>query len=121
MGENEGALIRPVDLLLVATLLAAGCGHTAIRGSVVMKVGDTRAHVCLGYKEVAVGDQVELVRNDCPVDAGPNFIEDPLRDYCRRVVAGEGQIIKVLNEHFSVVEFAKGVQFKAGDTIEKIK
>ena len=47
---------------VVAVGIATGCagGHANMRGSVVMKIDPTKAHVCLGVGEVGVNDRVRL-------------------------------------------------------------
>jgi hypothetical protein len=109
--------MRLVGLMLSGVLVVAGCGHMAARGSVVMKISETQAHVCMGDKEVAAGDRVQLVRNDCTAAGG----KVPLSERCKRVVVGQGQVTQVINEHYSVVDFPIGVPFKEGDSIEKVK
>jgi len=109
--------MRLVGLILSGVLFVAGCGHAAMRGSVVMKVSETQAHVCMGDKEVAVGDQVQLVRNDCAATGGKVSVSER----CKRVVVGQGQVTQVLNEHYSIVDFPSGMQFKEGDSVEKLK
>ena len=90
--------------------LAAGCGHTMMRGSVVMKTSDTEAHVCLGKDEVHVGDHVHLFHNDCSQASKPI--------QCKRVAIGDGEVEQVLNDHYSLVRFPAGTAFAEGDTIE---
>jgi hypothetical protein len=39
---------------------------------------------------------------------------------CNRVRLGEGQVVRTLNEHYSVVEIDPGVEFEEGVTVEKL-
>lgn len=113
--------MRRQAFVLGATLVLAACGgHAAMRGSVVMKVNDTQAHVCMGDKEVAMGDRVDLVRHECATSGG-SARSGVSSDRCKRVVVGQGQVTQVLNEHYSIVDFPAGVPFKEGDSIEKVK
>lgn len=57
-------------LFLIAVFSLVGCAHGLMRGSVAMKTSDTEAHVCLGDKEVKVGDRVNAFTNYCPSKGG---------------------------------------------------
>jgi hypothetical protein len=115
---------KPAKILgaLIAVMLS-GCSHAAMRGNVAMKVGDQDAHVCLGDNEVKVGDRIAAFKNECPIDGpsarrGGNIAQSRL---CSRVKVGEGSVIELLNEHYSVVRFDPGVSFEEGTLVEKIK
>ena len=107
-----------MNLKLVATLfaltLSAGCAgqHAMMRGSVVMKISDQTAHVCMGAGEVAVGDHVRLYNNQC-APAGSKRIA------CNKVYLAEGTVTEVLDSHYSVVTFPAGTAFAEGETVEK--
>jgi hypothetical protein len=84
-----------------------------MRGSVVMKIDPTSAHVCLGTGEVAVNDRVRLYRNVCKPSG--NWKKD-----CTRETVAEGTVTALLDEHYSVVTFPAGTVFEEGNTIEKL-
>lgn len=97
----------------------AACGaHTNMRGSVVMKVNDTEAHICLGKGEVHEGSVIELYRNVCTDAKGRPVPARAVVDACKREPAGSGQVTRVLNDHYSIVRFASGTSFQEGDTVE---
>jgi hypothetical protein len=111
-----------VALFALLTLVGAGCAtHSAMRGSVVMRVNNSDAHVCLGEGEVAVGDTVNLIHHDCATKNNEKPWVGAAGDRCRRQVVGTGQVVEVLNSHYSIVRFKGGVAFVEGDTIEKAK
>lgn len=91
-----------------------GCasGHAAMRGSVVMKLDPTTAHVCLGRGEVAVNDRVRLYKNDCEVSGR--------RSTCKKTEVASGTVTELLDDHYSVVTFPAGTTFEEGNTIEKM-
>jgi hypothetical protein len=89
-----------------------------MRGSVVMKVNDKQAHVCLGDGEVKEGDRVALYKNDC--QPRPRFAARGSYSSCQKVLVGKGTVTKVLNEHYSEVEVDPGVPFEEGTTVEKL-
>ena len=99
----------------LAAASAAGCasGHAGMRGSVVMKIDATKAHVCLGRGEVAVNDRVRLYKNECtPRDRRP--------PECKKTPIAEGTVTELLDDHYSVVTFPAGTAFEEGGTIEKL-
>ena len=112
------ALVTTLSLL---SLLGTACGgaHSSMRGSVVMRVSDSDAHVCLGQGEVAVGDTVNLVHHDCNKPTSDKAWVGAAGDRCQRKVVGKGQVVEVLNSHYSIVRFPSGVAFTEGDTVEK--
>jgi hypothetical protein len=101
----------------LAAAFATGCagGHAVMRGSVVMKIDPTTAHVCLGSGEVKANDRVRLYNNVCtPVAAGR---QPPT---CKKQVLAEGTVTAVLDEHYSVVAFPAGTSFAEGNTVERL-
>lgn len=99
-------------------LFACGGGHATMRGSVVMRVNATDAHVCLGNDEVRIGDRVDLVHHVCEPLGGKAALAS---ERCKPQLAGAGEVVEVLNTHYSVVRFPAGVTFSEGDTVEKHK
>ena len=101
---------------IVAASIATGCatGHGTMRGSVVMKIDPTKAHVCLGVGEVAVNDHVRLFRNVCKQSAGGRAT------VCAKETIADGTVTELLDEHYSVVTFPAGTAFEEGNTIEKL-
>jgi hypothetical protein len=58
---------------------------------------------------------VNVFRNECVSKGG----KVGANDRCRKVKSGEGSVLEVLNEHYSVVKFDSGVAFAEGTVIEK--
>ena len=102
--------------LMLAAGITTGCagGHATMRGSVVMKIDPTKAHVCLGTGEVAVNDHVRLYRNVCKQSAGGRAT------VCTKETIADGTVTELLDEHYSVVTFPAGTTFEEGNTIEKL-
>ena len=99
-------------------LVALGCAHGVhTRGSIVTKSGDKEAQVCIGSEEVKPGDKVALFDNRCK-DVSHNKAEfsDP---HCEKVKIGEGEVVRTLNEHYSVIKVASGTPLKVGTVVEK--
>jgi hypothetical protein len=96
-------------IVSILAILLLGCGHAVRRGSVAMKIDERTAHVCMGEGEVKEGDKVTLYYNQCPLRG----------NRCTKKVKGEGVVTEVLNEHYSVVQFAPGAEFVEGSFVEK--
>jgi hypothetical protein len=101
---------------LVLMMSATGCASAVHRGVVAMKLDDRKAHVGIGGKEVAVGDHVELYRNQC--ESGGSARQGGTRS-CTKTSTGHGVVSKVLSSDYSEVSFDPGVEFHEGDTVEK--
>ena len=110
---------KPNFLLLVLTTLLVSCAHKTMRGGVAMKVSDTEAHVCLGEGEVKVGDKVNAFYNDCQ-GKGSGGKDGAYGVPCVKTKIGKGTVTKILNDHYSVVEFEDGVKFTEGTFVEKL-
>jgi hypothetical protein len=113
MGEDMKSIKFFGTVLIMAI---TGCAHEAMRGSVAMKVSDDEAHVCLGDKEVKVGDKVELFKNIC---TSPKAARAGDAAGCRREKLGEGAVTRTLNDHYSIVKVNPGVAFEEGNIVEK--
>lgn len=98
--------------LVAAATTGCAAGHATMRGSVVMKIDPTTAHVCLGNGEVAVNDRVRLYKNICEPSGR--------RSVCKKEPVAEGTVTQLLDEHYSVVSFPAGTTFEEGNTVEKL-
>lgn len=79
-----------------------------------MRIDESVTHVCLDKGEVRVGDSVKLYRNvSVPRTKGPAVKR------CQKKFQGVGGVTELLNEHYSVVRFEPGVDFKEGDLVER--
>lgn len=110
-------LITP---LLITPLFAHGCAQALAktppnRAAVVMKVGDTEAHVCMGRGEVRPGDRVALFENICQLPKQPGKGIGP---WCTKRKTGEGTVTRAINEHYSVIEVDPGSTFREGTIVE---
>src|SRR3989344_4809990 len=95
-------------VLGIWTISLFGCAHGLMRGSVAMKTSENEAHVCLGDKEVGVGDRVNVFQNVCE----SKYTDDSVSPSCEKRKVGEGVVKETLNNHYSVVQFDSGVPFK---------
>ncbi len=101
-----------------AFILVAGCAHQIMRGSVVMKIDDGTAHVCLGKGEVDIGDRLVVYDNRCGLQAGASRTT-PYPFDCRMVRVGEARVVQTLNDHYSVIQLEPGLEANEGQIVEK--
>lgn len=119
--SKENRMSKNLNLMLIGAAifnvgLISGCAHGLhSRGSVAVKHSDTEADVCLGEKDVKAGDKVALYRNHCKRRGGGPMS----RTVCTKVQIGEGQITKVLGEHYSSMSVPAGIPFDDGTLVEK--
>jgi len=87
-----------------------------MRGSVAMKIDEETAHVCLGEKDVKVGDDLYFYKSVCPGGV-------PGGDYatCQLKVLGKGFVTKLLNNHYSEVKTDGTFKFEEGVLVQKEK
>lgn len=110
-------------LALICISIFEGCAtHTKMRGTVAMKVGPHEAHVCLGDNEVKIGDKLLAFKNNCSY--APNNLlgkseKSGLRTTCKKEIVGKGEVIGLINEHYSLVKFDDSVIFNEGTVVEK--
>lgn len=103
--------MRKLILISSTLLILGGCAHSLRHGTVAMKESDTRAHVSL--HDVSPGDNVILYRSVCTGRA-----KDGDGKSCIREKLAEGTVARVMNEHYSLVEFPSGTKFTEGDFVE---
>jgi hypothetical protein len=100
--------------LAFATLAACATGHEAMNGTVVMKVSETEAHVCIFGKDAPVGAQVQLFRHNCEMKGGAT----PNRYECTKQQVAIGKIATKMGGHYALVTFPQGTKIEDGYTVE---
>lgn len=112
--------------LIAVAMLSLGLGACATRGphegahrgSVVMKMTNGEAHVCLGNTEVQKGDSVNLIRHECKTRKAGG-LDGGMDTVCTPITLGTGIVTKVYDSHYSVAKFPENLNFNEGDTVEK--
>lgn len=107
----------PLTGLALGLVLISGCASGVKRGVVAMKISDTEAHVGMGESDLSVGDHVELYRNACTGGLGGR--DGGSNRSCRKEPMGHGEVSRILNPDYSVVQFPAGTKFSEGDMVEK--
>lgn len=99
-----------------------GCAHSSMsgmRGTVALKANEKEAYVCLGDKEVEVGQKVRFFKNECNQNTSRPGTSAPASSFlCTKVKIGEGHVTKLVNEHYSIVEPDGVVKFEEGTIVE---
>ncbi len=109
---------KKIGLLVFSVMSVAlsSCAHHVVRGAVAMKLEPNQVEVCMGSEELNLGDRVSFFKNDCPK---PNraFMEGGAA--CHKEKVGEGVIIQILNEDYSIVDVKSGKTPDTGSIVEK--
>lgn len=113
MSKSKQLVTVGIVTLMVGAL--AGCAHSHTRGSIAVKHGSQEADVCIGGKEISPGDRVTLFKNKCTGGGG----EKGVKPSCQKIKLGEGQVVSVIDEHYSTIKVDSGVSFDAGTIVEK--
>lgn len=101
-------------LIAVLAIQITGCAHSMMRGTVAMKVDETRGHVCLGEGEVNVGDPLIVYKSDC------NYGFSGSDRYCVKSRVGSARVTRVLNSHYAEIEAEEAVSLEEGLIVEKL-
>ena len=102
-----------------ALLLGGGCApHATMRGAVVMRVSDHEAHICMGNDEVKAGDRLAIYQHACTAKGAGKSAG--VLDICRKQRIGTAEVVRTLNEHYSVIRVPLGVAFQEGTIVEKL-
>jgi hypothetical protein len=113
---------RSFVALALSTLAACATGHSAMSGSVIMKVSDTEAHVCLFDHDAPVGSRVQLYRHQCKTQyANPAAPNGRTPYACEKQAVAIGTISQKMGGHYAMVTFPQGTQYQEGYTVEPIQ
>ena len=109
---------------MFSLFIVSGCAHHPVghvRGTVAAKLSDTEAEVCFGKEEVAPGDKVSLYKNECKrkqPKVGKRDGYSAVID-CKKVKIGDGEVLEIIDEHYSTIKVNGGVNFSEGTIVEK--
>lgn len=109
-------MLGTTRIVLISLVALAGCatGHEAMRGSVVMKISDTQAHVCVFDQQAEIGTRVQLYRHMCVTKYGKKY-------HCDKQPVAIGTVTEQLGEHYALVTFPAGTSYEEGFTVEPIR
>ncbi len=99
-------------LLLLSILSYSSCAsrHERMRGSVALKINETSGVVCLEPNKARIGEKLNIYNNHCTkLVKGTN---------CELVIAGEAEITKILNDHYSEFKTISNTRFEEGSIIK---
>lgn len=110
-----------LSFFVLASLLVGGCStnrHESMKGSVAMKINDSKGVACLFGEGPRVGDKLTLFQNQCSdVPKG----KDGAGVNCKMVEAGEASITRMLNDHYAEFVTKQNVPFEEGYIIKLAK
>lgn len=116
---------RRIWLVAVAPVVLGACatmsGHGHTRGTVVLSDDGKEAHVCLGEKEVKVGDKVDVFEAVCKKEQVALIRSPRYQTKCERVARGQAEVVEVSDEHYSKVKAFGDLSLEEGQIVEKVK
>ncbi len=112
------------NYIYVAAIIALAlqsCAHSShTRGSVVLIHDESHGDVCLGSKDVKIGDTLSVFKSVCnstkkiPARLGGQIVPS-----CEKVLVGKAKIAAVIDQHYSSVEVESGLKLQEGMIVEK--
>jgi hypothetical protein len=104
-----------------------------MRGSVAKKLSSTKALVCLGDNDVEIGDLIKFQRSECsrPIPSSNIGMHEITevgstvehtgygQSQCELIYLGQGKVVKLVNEHFSIVDIENEFDFGESTQVEK--
>lgn len=115
---NKG--IAKLASIFVLGAFAIACSHAHPRGSVVLKHSKEEVDVCIGSNEIQVGDKVAFFETTCVGSIAGNHGNGHIGGKkCSKKKVGEGEVIKLVDEHFSTVKLAEDFKVTEGTVVER--
>lgn len=114
-------MFKLIAVLGFTSFFAVGCStnrHESMKGSVAMKINDSKGVACLFGEKPRVGDKLTLFQNACSdipkgkEGAGVN---------CKMIESGEASITRMMNDHYAEFETKQNVPFEEGYIIKLSK
>ena len=105
--------------ILLIIILLSSCAHRFRRGTVAMKTGDETAHICLGHNDVAVGDKINFLKNDCEGSGIGGGHDSGAVKECEMKEIGTGTVSRLLNSHYSVVKTDGSFKLTEGTLVQR--
>ena len=123
-------------LFIIIIFLISSCTHTFMRGTVAKKLNEKEVIVCLGQNDVKVGDIVKFQQNEC--SRSKNFSDLTMHELnttsggytehtgegqstCELIYLGRGKVIRLINDHYSVVETNGDFKLETSTQVEIIR
>lgn len=101
--------------LMVIVLVSVSCAskHESMKGSVALKIDESKGIACLAPDSVSVGDGITFYKTVCTRQGPKEGASD-----CSMVKIGNGKITKLINDHYSEFETSSDVKFEEGSLVE---
>lgn len=100
-------------ICLFLFILSCASRHERMRGSVALKISDTKGIVCLEPNKARVGEKLSIFNNHCTqLTKGTS---------CELVKEGEAEITKILNNHYSEFKTLSIIPFEEGSIMKPLE
>jgi hypothetical protein len=110
-----GGLLIKLFSLLALLFVSVSCAtkHESMRGSVALKIDESKGVACLASDSVRVGDGIAFYKTECKRQNPREGVSD-----CSMIKLGNGKITKLVNDHYSEFETTSDVKFEEGSLVE---
>lgn len=110
--------LKAVSMVVLLSILIAGCAsrHERMKGSVAMKISESKGIACLFGESPKVGDELTLFENSCKETGSDKRAID-----CKMVESGSATITKMINDHYAEFETKQATPFQEGYMIKLSK
>lgn len=121
--------------LLSVFLVVSSCAHTFMRGTVAKKVDSRTAIICLGENDIEINDTVKFQESVCSNSRGSD--DSTMHELtqiggytehtgygtaeCELVTLGYGKVVRLMNNHYSLVKTDSVFKFEESTQIERIR
>ena len=99
---------------IASLFILSSCLTSLRKGTILMKINNTEAHVYMEKDQVELGSRIVLVRESCKKE----WFRAPKTCIDKRIT--EGTVTKLLNDHYSIVNFDNDVNIVEGDRVEVV-
>lgn len=99
-------------MALISGLMA--CAQNPPARTVTFQVREEKVYVTPGKGELKTGDKVAIFHQECPSNpkGGSGF--------CKKIQVSQGEVTKVLNGGYVMIQLPPGVIVQEGEIVEKL-
>ena len=107
-----------ITVSLFLSVLTVGCAsrHESMKGSVAMKISDSKGIACLFGESPKVGAKLTLFENACAETGSEKRALN-----CKMIESGNATITKMINDHYAEFETQQNTPFQEGYMIKLSK
>lgn len=110
--------LKVLSSFVFLAIFTIGCAsrHESMKGSVALKMSDSKGVACLFGESPKVGDKLTLFENACTETGSEKRVLN-----CKMIESGNATITKLLNDHYAEFETKQNIPFQEGYMIKLSK